>query len=230
MFSNPGIKRLRLLSYLFLALFISIILIFPLISCDTLGMPVQDPSVITEEEVTSVETENTEESSSEEKNAVQEEEPGEEIIDPADEEESQEPEEYTLDINVYYVDEQAEYIIGELRTISGIYKVDFIEAAFNELLKQPETENTFNIIPLGTEILSSEFIDNIAFLNLNSDFLDNKWEDGLIDVLVISCIASTITEIPEVEGVLFNIEGERLDKYGSLDISNPVGKNPDLIK
>ena len=230
MFSNPGIKRLRLLSYLFLALVLSFFSIFSLISCDTLGIPVQDPSDIPEEDITSVETENTEESSSEEKNTVQKEEPGEEIIDPADEEETQEPEEYTLDINVYYVDEQAEYIIGELRTISGIYKVDFIEAAFNELLKQPETENTFNIIPLGTEILSSEFIDNIAFLNLNSDFLDNKWEDGLIDVLVISCIASTITEIPEVEGILFNIEGKRLDKYGSLDISNPVGKNPDLIK
>jgi hypothetical protein len=60
--------------------------------------------------------------------------------------------------------------------------------------------------------------------------VENKWEDGLIDVLVISCIASTITEIPEIEGVLFNIDSEKLDKYGSLDISNPVRKNSDLIK
>ncbi|MBD3184990.1 hypothetical protein GF312_22090 [Candidatus Poribacteria bacterium] len=230
MFRNPGIKRLRLLSYLFLGLVISIFSIFSLISCDTLGMPVQDSSAIPEEEVTSVETENTEEPSSEENDTVQEEEPGEVSTDPVDEEEAQEPEEHSIEINVYYVDEQAEYIIGETRTITGAYKVDFIEVAFNELLKQPETQNIFNIIPLGTEILSSEFIDNIAFINLSSDFVDNKWEDGLTDVLVISCIASTITEIPEVEGVLFNIEGERLDKYGSLDISNPVGKNPDLIK
>ncbi|MCD4669772.1 MAG: GerMN domain-containing protein [Actinomycetia bacterium] len=197
-----------------------------IVGCEELLSPSDQEKIGPEEEAASIESENS--------NSTEEESSEEETIESEEQDEQnedlEEPEEYSISINIYYVDEQAQFLIGEERLIIGTYKEDFIEKAFKELSKEPTTENIFNIIPLGTEIINLEFVDNIAFLNLTSDFVDNKWEDGLIDVLVINCIAATITEIPDVEAILIKIENKKLDKYGSLDISIPIRKNTDLIK
>ncbi len=216
--SNLLYKRIVHVFFIIILLFF---LIFMTLGCDVIKSIAEQSSENPQEEITSIESENID-GPIEESNDINPEEVTEEKELEQVEEEIQTPEEYSIDINVYYIDEQAEFIVGEQRIITGIYTTDFIEAAFNELLKEPTTENIFSIIPMGTEILSSEFVDKIAFLNLNSDFVDNKWENGLIDNLVINSIASTMLEIPEVDGVLFNVDGDKLNNYGSLDISNPV--------
>jgi len=135
-----------------------------------------------------------------------------------------------ISINVYYVDEQAQYLVGESRNISGIYKEDFIISAFNELIKDPVQKNIYNVIPEGTKIIGAEYKDNYATLNLSQEFIRSESSNGLLDVLIVNCIAATITEIPDVDGVLFKINGENISMYGSLDVSNPIGKNYKLIK
>jgi germination protein M len=141
-----------------------------------------------------------------------------------------EPVETDLKIKVYYVDDQAQYLVGEDRTIKGIYKEDFINAAFNELKKKPSSSNIYNLMPEGTKILSAEYIDGYAYLNLSKEFITNKIEDSIVDFLVINCIADTITEISDINGVIFEVELEKLDVYGSLDIKSPVKRNEDIIK
>jgi len=135
-----------------------------------------------------------------------------------------------FNIRVYYVDEQAEYLVGENREITGITKEDFIISAFNELLKNPKQINIYNIIPVGTKILGARYEDGYAFLNLSREFIDNKGDDGLIDYLIVNCIVMTITEIPDVIGILLEIEGNKIDIYGSLDVRFPVKRNEELIK
>jgi len=139
-------------------------------------------------------------------------------------------EETEIKIKVYYVDEQAQYLIGEERTIKGIYKEDFINAAFNELIKKPSSANIYNLMPEGTKILSAEYVDGYAYLNLSEEFTANKVEDSIVDFLVINCIANTITEIPDVDGVLIEVNLEKLDLFGSLDIKSPIKRNEEIIK
>lgn len=136
----------------------------------------------------------------------------------------------TITIKAYYVDEQAQYLIGEERKISGKTKEELIVAAFNELLKGPQSENVYNLIPEGTKIIGAECVDNYAVLNLSQEFIENKEEDGLVDFLVLNCISATITEISGVKGVLFETEGEKIDVYGTLDVSTPVKRNEELLK
>ena len=138
--------------------------------------------------------------------------------------------ESTIKIKAYYVDDQAQYLIGEERTISGKYIEDYINAAFYELMKKPSSGNVYNLIPEGTKILSAEYIDRYAYLNLSKEFVTNKSTDGIVDYLVINCIADTITEIPNIDGVLFKVDLKKLDLYGTLDIKSPVKRNEDIIK
>jgi len=141
-----------------------------------------------------------------------------------------ESKETDITINVYYVDEQAEYLVGEERVITGSCKENFIVAAFNEALKSSSQTNLYNLIPTGTKIISAKYEDGYAILNLSEEFVENKEDDGLMDLLIVNCIAATITEIPNIEGVLFEINGRKIDVYGSLDIGIPIKRNGDLIK
>lgn len=141
-----------------------------------------------------------------------------------------EPTETNLTINVYYIDELAEYLVGEERVITGSCKEDFIVAAFNEELKSPSQTNLYNLIPEGTKIISAKYEDGYAILNLSKEFEESKGDDGLLDFLIVNCIAATITEIPDIKGVLFEINGKKIDVYGSMDVGIPVKRNEDLIK
>lgn len=136
----------------------------------------------------------------------------------------------TISIKVYYIDEQAQYLIGEGREISGRTKEEFIVSAFGELLKEPQSENIYNLIPKGTKIIEAEYVDNYAILNLSKEFIDNKVEDGLVDLLLLNCISATITEIPDVKGVLFEVEDKKINIYGTIDVSIPVKRNNELLK
>lgn len=138
--------------------------------------------------------------------------------------------ETNLTINIYYVDEQAEYLVGEERVITGSCKEDFIVAAFSEALKSPSQTNLYNLIPKGTKIISAKYEDGYAILNLSKEFVESKGDDGLLDFLIVNCIAATITEIPDIKGVLFEINGKKIDVYGSLDVRTPVKRDEELIK
>lgn len=184
-----------------------------------------------ESEITEQGEENQEESGTEEESAEEAEEVELEAdINSLEEETPQEFPETSIDIKVYYIDEQAEFLIGEGRTISGTSTVEFIEAVFNELLRDPVQGNLYNLIPEGTELINVEFIDNYAFLNLTPQFVENKVDDSLVDYLVVNCIAATMTEIPNVRGVIFKVDWKKIDVYGTLDVKNPVIRNQDLIK
>jgi spore germination protein GerM len=133
-------------------------------------------------------------------------------------------------VDVYFIDEQAQYIVGESREISGRNEEELAADAFDELISGPKNQNLYNLIPEGTEIINTEYIDNYIFLNLSSEFVDKRTDDGLVDYLVINCIAATMTEIPGVRGVLFKVDWEKIDVYGTLDVKNPVTRNEELIK
>ena len=176
------------------------------------------------------ESENTKESSQNEKETNQNETTETSSSETSATETTAKPVETDIKIKVYYVDDQAQYLVGEERTIRGIYKEDFINAAFNELRKKPSADNIYNLLPEGTKILSAEYIDGYAYLNLSKEFIANKSEDSIVDYLVINCIADTITEISDIDGVIFEVELEKLNVYGSLDIKSPVKRNEDIIK
>jgi len=229
-------KNSKVISRLFLVLSFLIIL-FLLSGCflfETTKEPSQaEESISLSSEVEEVASdENEPEVGNTEETAPAEEEDGEAISEGAIEstEDINKLNVSTITIKVYYVDEQAQYLIGEEREISGKTKEELVVAAFGELLKGPQSENIYKLIPEGTKIIGAECVDNYVVLNLSKEFIENRVKDGLADFLVLNCISATLTEIPDIRGVLFEIEGERINVYGTLDVSTPVKRNEDLLE
>ncbi len=131
----------------------------------------------------------------------------------------QEPVEREMKIKAYYSDEMAESVVDEPRSITGTTNDDFIFEAFKQIIKDPSGPDLYDLMPQGTRIIGSEYIEGIAVINLSSEFVDNKGSE-IADTLVPACIVNTLTEI----------EGKRLSVYGPHDLSVPIRRNYSLIK
>lgn len=135
-----------------------------------------------------------------------------------------------LTINAYFCSlGEDSKLVGEKRTIIAGEVNTAVLNAMNELLKGPVKSYHFPVIPAGTKILGVEVYENVAKLNLSQEFLENSLDTRILDEYIIYSIVNTLTEIPGVDGVIFYIDGKKINVYGNLDLSVPIIKNEELI-
>jgi spore germination protein GerM len=145
----------------------------------------------------------------------------------SNEEEQSEDSNGELTINVYYSDEQGEYLVGESRTVSSDNK--YVDALY-ELMKLPVNENLFRLIPDTTIINSVTVSNGEAVVDMSENFVEDRFDSDTTDILLVYSVVNTLTEFPEVQSVAFHINGQKLDLLGMLDISSPIYRRDDLIK
>lgn len=131
-----------------------------------------------------------------------------------------------LKIKIYFagIGQQQEFVFEERTIFAGAPKIA-VTNAVKELINGPSKSYHFPVIPPGTELLGVDVYENFAKINFSQDFLQNSLESGILDEYVIYTIVNTVTEIPEIEGVIFLIEGMRIKFYGQVDLSIPAIRN-----
>jgi len=234
--SNLRVKLLFLRSrYLIILCFYLILILIPLnIGCEI----IEDTFTNTSEGENMVEGNENEagdkgDSSSTENNIVEESGTNSDIDNASEDNEQSNKEEQSEDsnselaINVYYIDEQGEYLVGESRTVSSDSK--YVDALY-ELMKLPVSENLFRLIPDTTTINSVAVSDGEAVVDISENFVEDRFDSDTTDILLVYSVVNTLTEFPEVQSVAFYINGQKLDLLGMLDISSPIYRRDDLIK
>lgn len=137
----------------------------------------------------------------------------------------------TLEINFYFSElGEEKKLVSEKRTINAGSPDNAVKNAVQELLKGPSKSYHFPVIPAGTELLDTETYENTTKIDLSQEFLENSLDTRILDEYIIYSIVNTLTEIPEIEGVIFYIEGIRIKVYGNIDLSIPAIRNTEYIK
>ncbi len=135
-----------------------------------------------------------------------------------------------LEINFYFSGlGEEKKLVSEKRTINAGSPDMAAKNAVQELLKGPSKSYHFPVIPAGTELLDAETNENIAKIDLSQEFLENSLDTRILDPYIIYSIVNTLTEIPDIEGVIFYIEGVRIRMYGNVDLSIPAIRNKEYI-
>ena len=188
----------------------------------TASSNIQDENIsIAAESTSNAESSNTEVSTTEDSSTSQE----TSVTSQETENNNSSNEEVT--INVYYADQNGEYLIGEARILSGGSK--YVDA-ISEMMKEPIDSSLVKLIPESTKINSVTVNDGIAKVDLSKNFVDDKFPGETMDILVIYSIVNTLTEFPDVNSVEFYIDGTRLGVLGQLDLQEPYFRKSDLIK
>lgn len=136
----------------------------------------------------------------------------------------------TIVVNLYFGNEDLTGLLIERRVVSISSDRTIEEQVLEELLKGSEIEGYYLYVPPDTRVLDANTIDNIAYIDLSSEF-DTRHNLGKrAQELAIYSIVNSLMDIYGVEEVQFLIESQKLNEFsGYFDLSQPFKRNEKLI-
>jgi len=139
------------------------------------------------------------------------------------------PIEEMVEVNLYFSDSQAMYLIPEKRKIPQIPSL--ARQAVNELIKGPENSDFYRTIPEGTQVNEVYIADDIVYIDLSEEIFKNHPGGSSGELMTVYSIVNTLTEIPPIKGVQILVEGNEMESLvGHVDISMPLLRDEDWIK
>ena len=113
-------------------------------------------------------------------------------------------------VKLYFGNNENYNLVPEIKKIDSKELIkDPYNKLINLLIKGPQNENLIKLIPEGTNLINSEIKDDILFLNFSKEFIENQNLGKEKEELILKSIVNTITELTEINKVVFLIEGEK---------------------
>lgn len=96
-----------------------------------------------------------------------------------------------------------------------------------ELIKGPKNANAKGLIVSDTkeELLSAETKDGTCFVNFKSGFISKNTGSAGSEKLIIFSIVNSLCESEHINSVQFLIDGQKSEKFGNINISEPLISN-----
>ena len=139
------------------------------------------------------------------------------------------PTEEMVEVNLYFSDSQAMYLVPEKRKISQTPSL--ARQAVVELIKGPENSDLYPTIPEGTQINEVYIADDIVYIDLSEEIFKNHPGGSSGELMTVYSIVNTLTEIPPIKGVQILVGGNEAESLvGHIDISMPLLRDEDWIK
>jgi len=129
------------------------------------------------------------------------------------------PTEKMVEVNLYFSDSQAMYLVAEKRKIPQTPSL--VRQAVIELIKGPENSDLYPTIPKGTQVNEVYIVDDIVYIDLSEEIFKNHPGGSSGELMTVYSIVNTLTEIPPIRGVQI---------FGHIDISMPLLRDEDWNK
>ncbi len=137
-------------------------------------------------------------------------------------------EQKTTGITLYFADSNAEYLVPEIREVSGDKP---LEAAVQELIKGPKNEELASCLPKGTQLRGIRVEDGIAYVDFSQELISRYPGGSAAETMTIYSVANTLAEFPQIKKVKFLVEGEPISALsGHYDMSQAFEPRLDLVK
>jgi germination protein M len=140
-----------------------------------------------------------------------------------------EPTEEMVEVNLYFSDSQAMYLVPEKRKIPQTPSL--ARQAVSELINGPKNSDFYPTIPEGTIVNEVYIVNDIAYIDLSEEIFKNHSGGSSGELMTVYSIVNTLTEIPPIKGVQILVEGNEMKSLaGHIDISMPLLRDEDWIK
>lgn len=112
-------------------------------------------------------------------------------------------------ISLYYINKKTNEVIGRGKLIDIKMLLNEPYKEIFEMLKEnPKNEELESAIPTGTKINKIELKNNILYLDLSEEFINNHKGGEKAEKATIKSIVNTMSQLTEVEGVKILIDGK----------------------
>jgi germination protein M len=134
-----------------------------------------------------------------------------------------------IEVNLYFSDSQAMYLVPEKRKIPQT--TSLAKQVVVELIKGPDSPDLYSTIPEGTRVNEVYIADDIVYVDLSEEVFKNHPGGSSGELMTVYSIVNSLTEISPIKGVQILVEGnERNSLVGHVDISMPLLRDEDWIK
>lgn len=133
------------------------------------------------------------------------------------------------DVELYFSDDQAMYLLGENRTMENPTAMSIV----GELVKGPSGQSEtklFATLPKDLEVLDVQVKEKIAYVNLKTGL---KVEGSAGENMALYSIINTLIEHKElgITKVQFLVNGKKVDTMGGqTDVSMPFSEKNEMMK
>ena len=143
----------------------------------------------------------------------------------------EEQEAKTVEVVLYFSDENSEKLIAEKRIVNyETYKQNASKVVVEELIKGPLDSKLYSVVPEGTKLLAVEVNDRKAVVDLSKEFIDNHNGGSSGEIMTIYGIVNSLTELKDIDSVEFKIEGESREEFkGHLVFNEAFVRNEEII-
>ena len=118
----------------------------------------------------------------------------------------------------------------ERRTVKVTDQQPIEQYIINELINGPSDGALHSLLSKKTVLLSVDVEGNSCYLNFKSGFLKDNSGSPEHEELVIYSIVNSITELEDIARVQFDMDGKRVESFGSVRIKDQMSRNEDLIE
>ena len=133
------------------------------------------------------------------------------------------------DVALYFADNDKKHLVREVRTIKITDQQPLEQYLINELIKGTDNKNMKSLLSNKTVLISADVEDNICYLNFKASFLSDNSGTDEHEKLVIYSIVNSLMELNTIQRVQFYMDGKRVEKFGSVNIRDYIGKNEAII-
>ncbi len=134
-----------------------------------------------------------------------------------------------LPMKIYFIDPMSGLLVPENRTVS-INNNQLIESVLKAIQAGPKNKRLVSPLDESVRVDSIMFEGKVCFINLNKAFINNPVWYRQDKALVIASIVNTLTELEQVQGVQFLIEGKPLgEATREIQLGETFKRNETLI-
>ena len=112
-------------------------------------------------------------------------------------------------VTLYFLNPNNLELQPETRKIDSKLLINYpYECLINLLIAGPNNENLIKLMPEGTKLIGTEIKDNILYINLSKEFIEEQNLGKKQEELIVKSIVNTVTELTEINKIAILIEGE----------------------
>lgn len=130
---------------------------------------------------------------------------------------------------LYFADKESSRLVREARRITVNDTQPIEQYIVNALIAGPEKKGLSAVVSADTSLISAETKDMICFVNFKSNFVDKNTGNAAKERLALYSIVNSLTELDTVDAVQILVDGKKIDKFGSFDVSDNLTRDESLI-
>lgn len=132
-------------------------------------------------------------------------------------------------LKLYFSDAGARFLVEETRTRSFGTESEIPAYLVEELLGEPEKGTSLRVLPEGTALREITLEDGLVTVDFSRAFRENAPKTHVQARMAVFSLVNSLTELDQVERVQILCQGEKIDDYCGLDLTEPLTREESAL-